>query len=255
MTWGQICSEIQPRFDFLKQLIQLVVINKEEKETSTGTGFTFNLTVRSYEIISQMCLKAINLGYCNASETRSPDVFDFLPNTKVSFTVWLVRLQGGQALFQLQVMLAQPKRRACSPAHIYFSRPLTKCTRCSDGLLGNRRHCCHWSQGFSYAVVRCSIIPFTSLMRTINRAGLLTRKSKGGCHGVPDAFLRCEADSMLDCYYCLHHCSTLTLHMAAAWVYFSAPVRKDWCSYAKLLTSWIQDTNRKSHQHHRLQLL
>lgn len=87
---------------------------------------------------------------------------------------WLVRLQGGQALFQLQVMFAQPRRRACSRTHIYFSRPLTKCTR------WNRRHCCHWSQGCSYAAVRCSIIPFTSLMCTINRAGLLTRKSKGG---------------------------------------------------------------------------
>lgn len=91
--------------------------------------------------------------------------------------VWLVRLQGGQALFQLQVMLAQPKRRACSRAHIYFSRPLTKCTRCSDGLLGNRRHCCHWSQGFSYAAVLHNPL---YLINAHNKQSWITDQEKQG---------------------------------------------------------------------------
>lgn len=42
----------------------------------------------------QLCLKAINLGYCNTSETRSLDVFDFLPNTKVSFTVCRLEIKS-----------------------------------------------------------------------------------------------------------------------------------------------------------------
>lgn len=42
----------------------------------------------------QLCLEAINLGYCNTSETRSLDVFDFLPNTKVSFTVCLLEIKS-----------------------------------------------------------------------------------------------------------------------------------------------------------------